>query len=166
MINPTVTSGKSGRVGTAGEMLVAADLLNHGYEVYKAVSGHAGCDLVADISGHLYRVEVKTVGRDSSGNSRSASNYKHKPLDILATVDTATKEIRYQVMRQGIEDVHLSNLPFAPLPVHELLLIRAMGVCKAVEQFDYSSLEASQRDYLIDTLDKVAAYLEECKALV
>src|SRR5215218_7020393 len=87
----------AGRKGAASELLVMTDLLSRGFEVYRAISGHAACDLVAEIEGQLYRVEVKTVGRDSGGYPRSPSgNLQRKGQQILAIVDDLTGALRYE----------------------------------------------------------------------
>ena len=48
-------------LGAANEMLVSADLLKQGYEVFRALSGHASCDLLAMRDSIVERVEVRTA---------------------------------------------------------------------------------------------------------
>lgn len=47
-------------IGAVGEMLVAADLLIRGYEVFRALSPGCSCDLAILKDGRLLRVEVRT----------------------------------------------------------------------------------------------------------
>lgn len=51
-------------VGAAGEMRVAADLVLKGFSVYRAVSPHSSCDLLALRGDRSWRIEVRT-GRNS-----------------------------------------------------------------------------------------------------
>lgn len=50
----------TGSVGTVGELLVSADLLLKGYEVYRALSPSASCDILALQNGNIYKFEVRT----------------------------------------------------------------------------------------------------------
>ena len=73
--------------GTVGELLVAADLLQRGYQVFAPMTRHmASVDLVTlDIGGtHVERVEVKT-GRRREGRLVYASP-THERYDRLAIV--------------------------------------------------------------------------------
>lgn len=47
-------------VGTIGELRVACDLLERGFEVFRSVSASASCDLAVLWKGKLLRIEVKT----------------------------------------------------------------------------------------------------------
>lgn len=47
--------------GTANELLVAADLMKKGFDVFKALSHNSSCDLIFIDKNNLYRVEVKTI---------------------------------------------------------------------------------------------------------
>lgn len=77
----------TGTVGAIGEMVVCADLLRKGYEVFRAVAGSASCDLAVLKNGKLVRVEVTTGHRTIGGGvghpnkSKSKAAGKH---DILA----------------------------------------------------------------------------------
>lgn len=57
----------TGSVGAMNEMLVAADLLRRGYEVFRAVSPCAPCDLLVLSGALLLRVEVRSTVRDRYG---------------------------------------------------------------------------------------------------
>ena len=56
--------------GAASELIVAADLLRRGYEVFRALSPHASCDLAILHDGKLLRVEVRT-GRKAANRQRA-----------------------------------------------------------------------------------------------
>lgn len=87
---------ETGRKGAQGELMVTADLLKRGYEVWRAVSGHAACDLVTEITGRLYKVEVRTVSRQVDGGVNSHGGLlSRKGLHILAVYDRITGAIRY-----------------------------------------------------------------------
>lgn len=61
-------SGLPGTRGAVAELMVCADLLSKGVEVFRAVSPQATCDLaVIDKSGRFLRVEVKGVTPNSRG---------------------------------------------------------------------------------------------------
>ena len=62
---PTISSGKT---GTISELLIAADLLRRGFDVFRAVSQSCSCDLAVLRDGKLYRIEVKTATRSISGH--------------------------------------------------------------------------------------------------
>ena len=49
-----------GSVGAVSELLVCADLLRKGYEVFRSVSPHCSCDMVILKAGRFVRVEVRT----------------------------------------------------------------------------------------------------------
>lgn len=51
----------SGTVGAIAELVVCADLMKKGFDVYRAVSPHAYADLIAIKDGRLYQFEVRTA---------------------------------------------------------------------------------------------------------
>lgn len=53
--------------GTVAELLVAGELMRKGYDVYRALSPHAPCDLVATMGEVTMRVEVRTVTERADG---------------------------------------------------------------------------------------------------
>jgi hypothetical protein len=61
------TALTSGTVGAIGELLVGADLLARGYEVFRALSPACSCDLAILRDGVLLAVEVRTGYRGKSG---------------------------------------------------------------------------------------------------
>jgi hypothetical protein len=50
----------TGNTGAISELVVCTDLLQKGYDVFRALSPSSACDLVALKNGQCYRVEVKT----------------------------------------------------------------------------------------------------------
>lgn len=68
-------------IGTAIELQVAADLLQKGFEVYKALSGGASFDLIATSNGNFYRIEVKA-------RRSNFSSYSQNKADVLAFLST------------------------------------------------------------------------------
>ena len=73
---------KVSAIGTASELLVSADLIGRGYEVYRALCQHASCDMIAVAGDAMYRVEVKTGYRATKHCSVRPSNR----FDVLAVV--------------------------------------------------------------------------------
>lgn len=85
--------------GPACEALTISALLFRGYEVFKAVSAFAPCDLVVLIEGRFYRVEVKAVRRRRrSGEIFNNFAEKIDPTkhDILALVIPESNEVIFQ----------------------------------------------------------------------
>lgn len=74
-----------GTVGTVSELIVAAHLLNCGYDVFRSMSPHASCDLVALKGGRTIKIEAKTAemksGRIIHPTIRNRGCY-----DVLALV--------------------------------------------------------------------------------
>jgi len=77
----------SGSRGAISELRVAADLLDKGFEVFRALSPHCSCDLAVLEDGKLARVEVKTGYYSLDENSvfypKSPNSKKY---DLLAVV--------------------------------------------------------------------------------
>lgn len=46
--------------GAVAELVACINLVNDGYEVFRAVSPSCSCDLIAQKSGQMFRVEVRT----------------------------------------------------------------------------------------------------------
>lgn len=88
VVKPAPWALPSGAVGALGELVVAADLMRRGYEVFRAVSPCAPCDLLV-LSGALtLRVEVRTMRRNKYG----WANGRVKPkdagrFDVMAFVE-------------------------------------------------------------------------------
>ena len=79
-----------------GELLVSADLLKKGYEVFRALSPGCSCDLVAMKNEKLIRVEVKT--RQKSQGSFSFKT--KKKADLLALV--MGDKVLYKKVKNGL----------------------------------------------------------------
>ncbi len=57
----------TGTTGAVAELMVSADLMRHGWNVFRALSPHCFCDLVASKDGKIRYVEVRTAMRYLSG---------------------------------------------------------------------------------------------------
>jgi len=100
LANPNAS--ESSKVGAIKEILVATDLLKRGWEVYRAMSPAAGCDLVAIRGPLVRRVEVKSAGRKIGKLRRNTWLFSNKRLrwdryDVLALVDH-DQEIYYRTV--------------------------------------------------------------------
>jgi len=71
--------------GTINEFKVAIDLLRRGYQVFKAISPGAICDLMIYKDHQLVRVEVTTGSRVNGKLSHTKSHAKDK-YDLLCVV--------------------------------------------------------------------------------
>lgn len=93
-LNPL--SLNSSHMGAIAELLVAADLLNKGYEVFRALSSGCSCDIAVLKSGKLLRIEVKTRRRTSSGNvSTAPTTHQVGKHDVMAIYVPGEPEIIY-----------------------------------------------------------------------
>ena len=70
-----------GTEGTLGELIVAADLMRRGYQVFRAISPSCDYDLIILKGTHLLKVEV-TKGYRDKGVLRWPKHYK--AYDVLA----------------------------------------------------------------------------------
>lgn len=87
----------SGTVGAVAELIVAADLLSLGYEVFRSVSQSCSCDLVALREGSWLRIEVRTGSRLKSGGL----TFSFKPRDenrhdVMAVYVPGERSITYR----------------------------------------------------------------------
>lgn len=84
--SPHMAVGKA-NVGAANELKVCTDLLFKGFSVFRAMSPHASCDILALKGRKIWRVEVRT-GRDSKRNRPFWPHPKNDKdrYDILAVV--------------------------------------------------------------------------------
>jgi len=73
-----------GTVGALNELRAAADLMQRGFHVFRALSPACPADLVAMKDGKCLLVEVKTATRGLNGRVRSMS--PGHPYDVLAKV--------------------------------------------------------------------------------
>lgn len=74
-----------GKVGAVAELIVSADLLRKGYEVFRSVSQDCSCDLVILKAGRFIRVEVRTGYVNTDGSV----GYAKKPSDVGRSDATA-----------------------------------------------------------------------------
>jgi len=75
-------STSTSTIGATSELLVAADLLRRGFEVFRAVSPTCSCDLGVLRDGRFLRVEVKTVRKSERGAGSVSADVSR--FDILA----------------------------------------------------------------------------------
>lgn len=87
---------KPGIVGGISELLVCADLLRQGYDVYRSVTANGECDVIAMRAGFMCRVEVKTGRRTARGETRYKLRANQTGLyDVLAVVFLQECKIDY-----------------------------------------------------------------------
>ena len=87
-----ISRGKSGAVS---ELVVSADLLTRGYEVFRAVAQDGSCDIVVLKDGSILRIEIRSGYKTDDGTVKATAN-KLNPskYDVLAIV-TAGRDITY-----------------------------------------------------------------------
>ena len=73
-----------GILGDVNELLVCADLLKKGYEVFRSISHTCSCDLIAMKDGMMIRVEVKSAYLKKNGKFSYAKG--KNSYDLLALV--------------------------------------------------------------------------------
>jgi len=74
--------------GAVSELIVCADLLARGYEVFRAQSPTCSCDLVVQANGRLFRIEVRSATRNLNGTlAYTWSVHDQSRSDILAAVE-------------------------------------------------------------------------------
>lgn len=81
--------------GAMGELVVAADLLSKGCEVYRSLSHSASCDMLVIHQGSILRVEVKVADRNESGSYSRNLRLKRGNYDVLAVVSRDFRRIDY-----------------------------------------------------------------------
>lgn len=85
--NPQRRSLPTGTVGAISELRVAADLLQRGYAVFRALSPSCPCDLAILWDNRLFKMEVKTASRSGFTNKVTYSMSSNRnSYDILAAV--------------------------------------------------------------------------------
>ncbi len=162
---------ESGRKGAAGEMVVIADLLHRGYEVWRAVSGQAACDLVTEIDGKLYKVEVRSVARQIDGTPNSPGGrtmLSRKGHHILAVVDRATGSVRYFAGDGNVHVDLIDHLPFPKLtPAQEAA--RLLKILRDLEQIHLPTIRAqipnwtpAEKQYGRERLAELEEALQVC----
>lgn len=81
--------------GTISELLVCADLLRMGYEVFWAVSPTASCDLIATKGDAVFRVEVKTGHERLNGKPSHSKPRPWQKFNVLAVAFPASGKVTY-----------------------------------------------------------------------
>jgi PD-(D/E)XK endonuclease len=81
--------------GAISELIVAADLLRRGYEVFRAVSPGCSCDLAVLRDGVLKRIEVRTGSRHTGALTFSSKAHEAHRYDVMAVCVPETGEIVY-----------------------------------------------------------------------
>jgi len=88
----------SGTTGAIGELLVAADLLQKGYHVFRAQSPSCPCDLAILKDNRLLRVEVRTGHRSRATGKvypPVKDNLSNGKYDLYVQVVHGPLEITY-----------------------------------------------------------------------
>ncbi len=80
--------------GAISELVVAADLLDRGYSVFRSVSPNSPIDLVVLKSGRLQKVEVKT-GKINPMDKSCWVKPRNEDWNILAVYSPETEQIVY-----------------------------------------------------------------------
>lgn len=83
-------------IGAMNELLVAADLMKRGFDVFRALSPSCSCDLAVVKDGTLLRIEVRTGWRNKDGKlfKHSKKHYKEK-YDVKAIFIKWEERIKY-----------------------------------------------------------------------
>ena len=98
-INPNYQMKSKATVGSVSEYVVAINLLQRGFEVFKSLSPTCSCDIICMKNGNLKKIEVKTGYKKHDdtitlGEGNMANLIRSGKFDILAIV-TGLDEIRY-----------------------------------------------------------------------
>lgn len=77
----------TGTTGAIGELRVAVDLMQRGFEVFRAISPSCSCDLAVLHAGGLLRIEVRT-GYKNKSTGKIVTNTPRNPdrYDVHAIV--------------------------------------------------------------------------------
>lgn len=89
---------KIGSIGAIAELLVCADLLKQGFDVFRSVSINAACDLIAlNQSGQFCRIEVKSAVVRNGGTRFKRHRFDRTKHDVLALVFLRRQQIEYSI---------------------------------------------------------------------
>lgn len=119
-LNPHRQGLSTGAVGAISELIATIDLMQRGYEVFRAVSPACSCDLAALRDGKLTRVEVRTGTRYMTGSvSYSLAESEKHRHDVLAVVVDGEVTYTPDLVGNGLpgclqNDDRLSDRPVAP----------------------------------------------------
>jgi len=126
------------QVGVAGEHLVCADLIMKGYNAYLSDQG-LPYDVVADINGKLYKIQVKTTSKYRSVPQRKThtpaylffikrcgkggkKQYKTTDYDFMALVTLDSKMIGYIGNEHVRSTMHINKEKLSSLTFEKLCL--------------------------------------------
>src|SRR5262249_47266514 len=84
----------SGTKGAIHELQASVDLMRKGWEVFRAVSPSASCDLIAVKGEQLLRIQVTKAHYNKATGKTYYPNHKGEPFDILA-LSFVTGEVSY-----------------------------------------------------------------------
>ena len=90
-------------IGAICELIVAEDLLIQGYEVFRSISQHASCDLIAIRDDETVRVEVRTALMRKDGSVSPHLEQRDK-CDLYAFVHSDLSEITYMTPEEAMAD--------------------------------------------------------------
>jgi len=83
--NPQLILPRNKNRGAVNELLVCADLMENGFEVFRSVSQSASCDIAILSDSKLYRIEV-TTGVWTRGGFLNSVPHDRNKYDVLAIV--------------------------------------------------------------------------------
>lgn len=129
------------QIGKAGEYLVCADLIFKGFIAFPSEQG-LPYDVIADCSGKLIRIQVKTtrearkvpqrendtpaclfhVRRCGKGGRQS---YSERDIDVFALVDLETKDIGYVFISDAAQTMILRSSKYRGKYFNEVMAVRA-----------------------------------------
>jgi hypothetical protein len=88
--------------GAIAELRVTADLIAKGYMTYSPTMENTECDLVVEVEGHLFKLQIKSAHSDGEKikvdlkrSSAKDKFYTKEDFDILAIYDSTTGKIAY-----------------------------------------------------------------------
>jgi Holliday junction resolvase len=84
----------SGTTGAMSELMISADLMKHGYDVFRALSPSCYCDIIATRSDGSLRIEVRTGYRNQSGKVGFPKN-TNGDIDAFAVYIREDNSIHY-----------------------------------------------------------------------
>ena len=131
-----IRDSKQLQIGKAGEYLVCADLIIKGYNAYLSDQG-LPYDVVADIKGQLYKIQVKTTSKYRAVPQRKKYTpaylfwikrcgkggkkvYKEKDYDFMALVALDKKIIGYLPFDNVKGSMHLNEEKLSSLTFENL----------------------------------------------
>lgn len=87
---------KVASIGAAAELLVCADLLRRGFDVYQAVSPNSDADIVIGYRGKLCRIECKSARVNEEKIRYGTRGLDKSKYDVLALVFLEQYVIQYR----------------------------------------------------------------------